>query len=96
MRHLSYKSVSFARKSVPIHSETSDRALKAVTLPFSTSSFERIMTFRQDVMRLSRDSKADSKLRLVFLVNLFVDSGLTRLRHGDGYCQEPRKSDFSM
>ena len=25
MRHLSYKSTSFAKKSVPIHSETSDR-----------------------------------------------------------------------
>ena len=60
MRHLFYKSTSFARKSVPIHSKTSDCGLKAVTLPFSMASFERIMTFRQEVTRLSRDGKADS------------------------------------
>ena len=84
MRHLSYKSTSFARKRVPIHSETSDHGLKVVTLPFSTASFKRIMTFHQKVTRL------------VFSVNCLVDSGLTRLRYGDEYFREPMKSNFSM
>ena len=38
------------------------------------------MMFRQEVTRLSCDSKADSELRLVFSVNRLVDNGLTRLR----------------
>ena len=97
MRHLSYKSMSFTKKSAPIHSKTSDRKLKVVPLSFSRASFERIMKFRQEVMRLSCDGKADSKLRLVFSVNRVVASELTSLRYRDGCFREPRKSsNFSM
>ena len=60
MRHLSYKSMSFAKKSIHVHSETSDRGLKVVTLPFSMASFEHIMTFCQEVTRLSCHGKADT------------------------------------
>ena len=84
MQHLSYKFTSFAKKSGPIHSETSDCGLKMFTLSFSRASLERIMVFCQEVTRLSCDGKADSKLRLVFSVNRAVASGLTRLRNGDG------------
>ena len=55
MWHMLYRSTSFANKSVPILSETSDRGLKVVPLPFSTVSFERSMTFRQEATRLSCD-----------------------------------------
>ena len=80
MQHLSHKSTSFAKKSSPIHSETSDRGLKVLALSFSRASLERIMVFCQEVTRLSCDGKADSKLRLVFSVNRVVASGLTRRR----------------
>ena len=60
MRHLSYIYTSFGKKSISILSETSDRGLKAVMLPFSMASSERFMTFCQEVTRLSHDSKADS------------------------------------
>ena len=97
MQHLSYKSTSFAKKSDPIHSETSDRGLKVLALSFSRASLERIMVFCQEVTRLSCDGKADSKLRLVFSVNHVVASGLTRLRNGDGCFREPRiSSNFFM
>ena len=56
MRHLSYKSTSFARTSIPIHSETSENGLKEVTAVIFRDSFERIMTFLQDVTRLSCDN----------------------------------------
>ena len=48
------------------------------------------MTLRQEVMRLSCDSKADSKLQLVFSVNHVVASGLARLKNGDICFREPR------
>ena len=35
IQHLSYKSSSFARESIPIHSDTSASILKEVTLSFS-------------------------------------------------------------
>ena len=82
MRHMSYKLSSFAKTSVPIHSKTSVSRLKEVTLSFSRVSFD-VLTFRQEVTRLSCDDKADSKMRLVFSVNDVVASGLTRLRKGD-------------
>ena len=40
MRHLSYKSTSFEKTSIPIHSEMSARGLKEVTLSFSRDSFD--------------------------------------------------------
>ena len=45
MRHLAYKSSSFAKTSVPIHSEKSASGLKEVTLPFSTVSFDILRCF---------------------------------------------------
>ena len=68
-----------------------------LALSFPRASLERIMVFCQEVMRLSCDGKADSKLRLAFSVNRAVASGLTRLRNGDGCFREPRiSSNFSM
>ena len=40
MWHLSYKSSSFAKTSVPIHSETSVSGLKEVMLSFSRVLFD--------------------------------------------------------
>ena len=56
MRHLSYKSTSFTRTSVSIHIETSEHGLKEVTAVIFRDSFKRIMTFLQDVTRLSCDN----------------------------------------
>ena len=39
MRHFGYKLSSFAKTSVPIHSEASASGLKEVTLPISRDSF---------------------------------------------------------
>ena len=40
MQHLSYKSSSLTKTSVPIHSETSASGLKEVMLSFSRVSFD--------------------------------------------------------
>ena len=40
MQHLWYKSTSFAKTSVPIHSEMSVHGLKEVTLSISRDSFD--------------------------------------------------------
>ena len=97
MRHLSYKSLSLAKRNIPIHSKTSASGLKEVSLSFSRALFEHSITFHQEVTRLSFHGKADSELRLVFSVNCVVASGLTRLRHRDSCFREPRKSsNYSM
>ena len=58
MQHLSYKSSSFAKTSVPIHSEMSASGLKEVTLSFSRAVFD-VSSGSHEV---SCDGKADSKL----------------------------------
>ena len=45
MRHLSYKSTSFEKTSIPIHGEMSARGLKEVTLSFSRDSFDVLWCF---------------------------------------------------
>ena len=56
MRQLSHKLPSFVKRSVPIHSEKSECGLKEVTQSFSRDAFDSIMTFLQEVTRLSCDN----------------------------------------
>ena len=56
MRHLSHKSTAFKKTSVPIPSEIAECGLKEATRSFSRDLVERIMTFLQEVMRLSCDN----------------------------------------
>ena len=58
--HLSYKSTSFAKTSVPIHTKKSANELKEVTLPFSRLRSDIFMTFRYEVTSMSCDFETEA------------------------------------
>ena len=61
MRHL-YKSTSFVKTSIPIHSETSEEVFEGSFAAFSRDLFKYTMTFLQKFIRLACDNgKANSE-----------------------------------
>ena len=91
-QHLSYKLSSFAKTSVSYSQRDVCEQIEGSYAIIFLGFVRRNMTFRQEVTRLSCESKADSDLRLWFSVNCVVASELTRLRNEDSCFREPRKS----
>ena len=80
-QHLSYKLSSFAKTSVSYSQRDVCEQIEGSYAIIFLGFVRRNMTFRQEVTRLSCESKADSDLRLWFSVNCVVASELTRLRN---------------